>query len=131
MNNCGSCCHYRESREHGFMCDKTGKPAGFLEVKECFETTPSTPKEIATKVCRRCHKELPVSEFNRHSRSRDGYQPFCKDCQKEVFHAHGKKKTPARKDVFSIEDLDDDDLFQELRRRGYTGTIFIRKEVNL
>ena len=39
---------------------------------------------MATKVCNRCHKEKPLSEFYRRAESPDGYQYTCKTCLMEV-----------------------------------------------
>lgn len=39
---------------------------------------------MATKMCGRCKTEKDVSEFNRRARSRDGLQPFCRDCDRRT-----------------------------------------------
>lgn len=33
-----------------------------------------------TKVCAECGRELPLSDFARHSNARDGYHSKCRDC---------------------------------------------------
>ena len=38
-----------------------------------------------TKVCTRCGRELPLSEFNKHKITKDGLNHQCKSCQKEYF----------------------------------------------
>lgn len=36
-----------------------------------------------TKVCKRCGRELPLSEFNKRKVAKDGYDCWCKECRKE------------------------------------------------
>ncbi len=36
--------------------------------------------EIKTKICLKCKKEKPLSEFYKHETSKDGYRGYCKDC---------------------------------------------------
>jgi hypothetical protein len=47
-----------------------------------------------TKVCKRCKKEKPLKEFQRHGETKDGRHPKCKDCTKEV---EAKKKEEDKK----------------------------------
>lgn len=35
---------------------------------------------MKTKVCYRCKRELPVSEFYKQKRQKDGLHPYCKVC---------------------------------------------------
>lgn len=37
---------------------------------------------METKICSKCGKELPVSEFSKNSKTKDGLQCQCKSCQK-------------------------------------------------
>jgi hypothetical protein len=39
-----------------------------------------TPSEIE---CSMCHKILPISSFTRHKYSKDGYSPYCTECNKK------------------------------------------------
>ncbi|MBM7505560.1 hypothetical protein ACFPER_00485 [Agromyces aurantiacus] len=41
-----------------------------------------------TKRCGRCQQSKPTSEYNRRSRSRDGLQPFCRECNRENARAY-------------------------------------------
>lgn len=36
-----------------------------------------------TKRCSKCGRELPLSEFNKRKASKDGLQPYCKECIKQ------------------------------------------------
>lgn len=42
---------------------------------------PASLSEAATKSCRKCSENKPVSEFRRWRRSPDGYRNECKECQ--------------------------------------------------
>lgn len=42
---------------------------------------------MATKQCNHCNKTKPYSEFHKKSASKDGLQPKCKSCMKEVNQA--------------------------------------------
>ena len=46
-----------------------------------------------TKVCNKCGRELPISEYHKESRRKDGLSLYCKECEKE----RGKKKREAIK----------------------------------
>ena len=45
------------------------------------------------KICSRCGKELPISEYHKENRRKDGLSLHCKECEKE----RGKKKREAIK----------------------------------
>jgi hypothetical protein len=55
-----------------------------------FEKVPEV--EIEYKLCSKCKKVHPVSEFNKHIRMSDGYQSYCKPC-----HAIAIKEYKAKK----------------------------------
>lgn len=44
-----------------------------------------------TKKCSKCGRELPIECFYTYNRSKDGYQCWCKDCQKEYFKENKSK----------------------------------------
>ena len=39
--------------------------------------------EKGTKVCSRCKRELPISEFNKNKRNKDGIDNKCRQCASE------------------------------------------------
>lgn len=41
--------------------------------------------EKGTKVCSRCRRELPVSEFNKNKRNKDGIDNKCRQCASEYY----------------------------------------------
>ena len=52
-------------------------------------------KEIKTKKCSRCGRELPISEFYKDNRTKDGLYCDCKECHSEI----AKKYIKANKDI--------------------------------
>lgn len=38
---------------------------------------------MGTKVCSRCGRELPASNFFRNKSSKDGLAHYCKECERE------------------------------------------------
>lgn len=85
---------------------------------------------METKLCKCCGRELPIEMFNKHKRNSDGLQIYCKDCQKqknqlsinkrklEVINSELAKYTPR-------------ELINELRRRGYKGTLTYEQQIKL
>lgn len=86
-----------------------------------------------TKICPRCEKELPVEEFGKHSRTRDGLQPYCRQCRSEA--RKGKTSRPGTetntsfikkedeapvKKVVVREVLTDKQMVDLLREHGWT-----------
>lgn len=49
-----------------------------------------------TKICKKCGRELPLSEFSKHKITKDGYRNICKECcskyMKEYFAEHNERK---------------------------------------
>lgn len=45
---------------------------------------------METKICKCCHKELPLSEFNKNRNSKDGLQDKCRACFSEYNKARYK-----------------------------------------
>lgn len=47
--------------------------------------------EKGTKVCSRCGRELPVSEFHKDKRTNDGINSYCRKCAKEYYETEKMK----------------------------------------
>lgn len=50
-----------------------------------------------TKVCCKCKRELPVEEFYKNKKMKDGLQSYCKQCQVDYSrqsHSKGKVAPP-------------------------------------
>ena len=93
-------------------------------------------EKVQTKVCKACGRELPVSQFGKHARTKDGYQPICKECKSEKAKksrwkmeeaASGKRQAPKS----GLEDVDTAAILAELRRRGYNGTLTYTQTVEI
>ena len=104
------------------------------------ENTNAQPvAETGTQVCKECGRTLPLEEFQRRRNGK--IDTVCKACRAEkirVSMATGKeKKEPpyeepvVRYDVGIISDFSDAALLEELRRRGYKGTITKVQEVEI
>lgn len=92
---------------------------------------PAETEAPKTKTCRECGRELPLDKF---SNGRHGLLHVCKDCMKakrskaaEKGERPGRYKTPERRPsetfVSMLTPLSDTVLIEELKKRGYTGTI--------
>lgn len=38
-------------------------------------------KNVSTKVCSCCGNKLPITAFNKHNHSKDGYEAICRTCK--------------------------------------------------
>lgn len=45
---------------------------------------------MSVKVCTKCHRELPISEFGKHSWSKDGHAWRCKECSRKQSKEAGR-----------------------------------------
>ena len=122
MNNCGYCKHYLPGKA---LCGLTKKEVGFLEVKPCYEanTNMEENNETKTKVCKLCGRELPLHEFGRDARTADGLQVYCRECSKQAMMRTRRAKVEKDKEraTYGLASFSDEELFNELRRRGFSG----------
>ena len=51
---------------------------------------------VASKVCRRCRRELPNKRFLRMNESKDGLQAWCKECKAKY---DSDNNTKAKRDI--------------------------------
>jgi NAD-dependent SIR2 family protein deacetylase len=78
-------------------------------------------ENVATKKCTTCGRELPVSEFYKNAKSKDGLQSKCKSCMSEYNRAYNR--TEHLNKVYLNPDLakfQPRELIAELRARGYS-----------
>lgn len=90
--------------------------------------------EIATntKVCKKCNRELPISEFFKNKSAKDRLHCYCKEC----FAIYKKKRHREASIAIKLKEgglsaFTSDELINELRKRGYRGTLRIVNETIL
>lgn len=88
---------------------------------------------MGTKICRICGEEKPITDFTKLHRSKDGYDTRCKCCanarQKADYHA--RKKHSRGGGNPALADFTPRELIEELRARGYKGTLELTKTITL
>jgi len=135
---CKDCNFYRVTADGPYCYNGRIRPTSPIAQKDCF--VPVQEREpIATKVCKRCGQELPISEFGKHHKTKDGYQPVCRSCRSKEMKGVSQKEVKDRakeKTEFTfvpdmptmLEQYTDDQLIEELRKRGWSGRITQTKE---
>ena len=88
------------------------------------------------KVCRQCREMKPKSCFEDSPTHKDGKKTICKDCESKnrgAFEAKNENEmiVPMTEKQIMLLQCSDDELIDELKRRGYTGEIGILKVVTL
>ena len=73
---------------------------------------------METKKCSRCGRVLPISEFNKNSKNKDGLQAYCRECQHETYQANRLLKEKLLSNN-SLAGYTPRELLAELKRRGY------------
>lgn len=88
---------------------------------------------METKICRICGVEKPITDFPKNKQYKDGYDTRCQCCrnvlQKDNYHA--RKKTPKGGGNPALADFTPRELIEELRARGYKGTLEFTKTITL
>lgn len=107
---------------------------------------------METKVCSKCGRELPRSEFYRNANTKDGLQSCCKDCSnKMATESHRRKTAKVKAQLEKLEKLEAKPVEQpkhkvytnpvlapitpremmlELKARGYEGEL-VFKEIKI
>ena len=88
-----------------------------------------TKKNMETKVCKRCGRELPTTEFTKDKSYPDGLNYICKDCHRKAQReSYERKKTKSILHSEELQKFSPRELIDELKRRGYRGELtFIHK----
>lgn len=92
---------------------------------------------METKICKKCGKELPVDKFYKNKSQKDGFGYYCKDCvnaykssKKKPMQMGGGKLTK----VFAnpgLAKFKPRELIEELKARGYKGTLTYEQVITL
>lgn len=98
---------------------------------------------ITEKTCRGCGKTLPIEAFAPNVHAKDGHQNYCRECMAErIKKGHDEKVGSLKKSkIFSLPEpkpVNPDlakfkarELIEELRNRGYRGTLEFTYNVTL
>lgn len=87
------------------------------------------------KKCRACGEEKPITEFYKNNHYKDGYYGVCKKCHNVQTSRNAEKRAALSK----IESKHHEELagftprqlMEELKYRGYKGTIQFTQEITL
>lgn len=79
-----------------------------------------------TKLCLTCGRELPLDNFRKVYKSPDGHAYRCKECLQPR-----PNKSKRGGDNPELAKFKSRELIEELRFRGYCGTLTITKEIKL
>ena len=118
--------------DHAKKMNETFNP----EDKEEEPMTDMNTRTEATKLCKKCGRELTLDHFGKKNGTKDGLQYWCKEClTKSILEARRAKKEaqapkpstptpepeplPIFNPVTAVQEISDDLLAQELRRRGW------------
>ena len=114
--------------DHAKKMNETFNP----EDKEEEPMTDMNTRTEATKLCKKCGRELTLDHFGKKNGTKDGLQYWCKECvTRNVLDARRARKEakaqtetvkepkPIFNPVTAVQEISDDLLAQELRRRGW------------
>jgi hypothetical protein len=92
---------------------------------------------METKICKKCGRELPLENFSKNAKTKDGLQNHCRACASEYSRNIWKRKKAQKKEseriefekkykVYTNRDLakfTPRELMLELKARGYEGEL--------
>lgn len=99
-----------------------------METMETMETT---------KVCTKCGRTLPISEFSKCSGSKDGLQHHCKKCKSLYMKGYYKGENESKEHLSKVYTLPElakfkpRELINELKARGYKGELTFVQKISL
>lgn len=88
---------------------------------------------IETRICRICGEEKPITEFATNRLYKDGYDTRCKVCKNKASSEwyHKNKKYATQPTNSELSKFTPRELIEELRARGYKGTLTFTKQIIL
>ena len=96
---------------------------------------------METKVCKKCGRELPISDFYTNSKAKDGLATYCKECSNVLSVEYARKRRERKKaeaeenervefekkyKIYTNRELakfTPRELMLELKARGYEGEL--------
>ena len=92
---------------------------------------------METKICKKCGRELPLENFSKNAKMKDGLQNHCRACASEYSRQMWQRKKAQKKEneriefekkfkVYTNKDLakfTPRELMLELKARGYEGEL--------
>lgn len=84
---------------------------------------------METKKCKECGSILPVSEFSHHPKTADGLCNTCINCHSAKI-SKGRKKSQVGTNP-KLAQFKPRELMDELKARGYKGTLSFTQEIKL
>lgn len=81
------------------------------------------------KKCTACGSILPISEFSHHPKTADGLCNVCMSCRSAKISKGKKKQQPGTNP--KLAQFKPRELMDELRARGYKGTLTYVQEIKL
>lgn len=153
MGLCGQCAWCYDGR----YCRKIYKDVPYFSERSCYTTqdefrllfaqevtkdeynthelikdTNKMESNANTKVCSRCGKELPIEEFPKNFRAKDGHLSMCRSCKGEIMKNAAQKSASVKFDPFgsdssvsqskSLRDYTPQELVDHLRVNGWEVT---------
>lgn len=89
---------------------------------------------METKICKKCGRELPLEAFGKHSSEADGLYRTCKKCTNAYIREKKANRQLGGVNADSNPDLaifTTKALLDEIKARGYRGTLEYRKTITL
>lgn len=88
---------------------------------------------METKICRICGEEKPITDFAQNYQYKDGWDTRCKCCKNKEARLgyHARKEKPKGQGNSALADFTPRELIEELRARGYKGTLEFTKTITL
>lgn len=79
-----------------------------------------------TKICKKCGKELPLECFGKHKTTKDGLQPWCKECKKQYMKQYyvdnaetWKQYNAGRKEYMKQYRIDNAERLKQYNKQHY------------
>lgn len=92
----------KDCKDAGFSIAYTLEEA--LENKvNLKEVTMETTATARTKICTKCDKTKPLTEFHKNNRLKDGHMSQCKKCRSAYMKEHNAKAYKKRKEVKAVK----------------------------